>query len=567
MKSIILTSIFFLVQFCSYSADTLNTNITKATVFLSGAQVFRQSKTVSIKKGVNEVIIKDVSPYLNQKQLQATAKGSFLILDVQFQTEYVTPPAVKATIIPAKIQKEINILNDTLLFIGFEKERIQSKLNNLNEEKKMVMQNQLMKGGGISDTLPEFKEIVKYYRLKLDDINELLLSWKKKQYYSSAREKKHRARLNELNNYSSNIKQPTVAPTTRYHIMVTTYSDVKTTGKIEVNYLVTNAGWIPAYDLRADNTRDPMTITYKAHVFQNSGEDWSNVKLILSTYNQNCFTTKPTTGIWRLDYTINKPQPVAGTVVGANEVQFHSQNFASEVKMKEFQQNNANNVNSGYKTKNTQFIALQSMAAINQNFSNVEFEIKLPYSIKADGSQKLMVVTNEKVDAEFYHYILPRANKNAFLLAKIGEWENLSLLPGIANIYFNQTIVGNTSLNPSIMTDTMEVTLGRDQGIVSERKKVSEKLKKGLLSKRQVKTLTFELVIRNNTKSEINLELEDQVPVTSNEEIKIEIVDKNGADFNKVTGKLTWDLILKPGEKKTITFSYSVEHDEDKPIS
>ena len=152
-------------------------------------------------------------------------------------------------------------------------------------------------------------------------------------------------------------------------------------------------------------------------------------------------------------------------------------------------------------------------------------------------------------------------------MLKLETGKNLSLLPGIANIYFNQTIVGNTNLNPAIMKDTMEVTLGRDQGIISERKKVSEKLKKALLSKRQVKTLTFEIVVRNNTKSEVNLELEDQIPVTANEEIKIELVDKNKAAFNKVTGKLTWDLVLKPGEKRTITFSYSVEHDEDKPIS
>ena len=78
MKIIIILITALFVSSAAFSADSLKTTITKATVFLSGAQVFRQSKTVTVKKGVNEFIIKDVSPYLNQGQIQATSKGSCL---------------------------------------------------------------------------------------------------------------------------------------------------------------------------------------------------------------------------------------------------------------------------------------------------------------------------------------------------------------------------------------------------------------------------------------------------------------------------------------------------------
>ena len=216
---------------------------------------------------------------------------------------------------------------------------------------------------------------------------------------------------------------------------------------------------------------------------------------------------------------------------------------------------------------NSQFLAVQNMADINQNFSNVEFDVKLPYSIKADGSQKLMVITNEKVQAEYYHYLLPRVNKDAFLLAKISDWENLSLLPGPANIYFNQTIVGSTTLNPSVMSDTMEVTLGRDQGIISTRKKTDEQLKRVGLGKRDLKILSFEIEIKNTSKTEVNLTVEDLIPITINEEIEIKLLEGNGAQFNEETGRLTWELKLKPAEKKVIKFTYSVEHDKDKPVS
>lgn len=562
MKSILILTTTLILNTICFAADTLSSDISKATVFLSGAQVFRQTKSIPIKKGVNEVIIKDVSPYLNQQQIQASAKsGNFLILDVQYQTEYIAPLNAAPTIVPEKIQKEINWINDSLLFISFERERIKSKLNNLEEEKRMVTQNQLIKSGGISDTLPEFREIVEFYRVKLDEINELIHLWKKKEYYVGARESKHQIRLNELNNYSRNVGQPISPARTRHHILVTTYSDAQTTGQIEVNYLVPNAGWIPAYDLRSNSTSEPMIVTYKARVFQNSGEDWDKVDLVLSTYNQTTYTAKPTLGIWRLEYTIEQKDQSGNS-------QVYSQNFTSDVQMSEFERSQKNSAKeNNVQVTNRQFISLQSLADINQNFSNIEFDVKLPYSIKSDGSQKLMVITNEKVDANYYHYMLPRVNKNGFLLAKIGAWEDLSLLPGPANIYFNHTLVGSTQIDPAIMNDTMELTLGKDQGIVSTRKKIGEELEKVAFGKRNLKTLTFEIEVKNLSRAEVDLTLEDIIPVTSNEEIEIKLVDGDGAEFDKDTGRLVWKLNLKPGVKTKLKFSYSVEHDKDKPIS
>lgn len=556
MKTIILLALS-LISTTTFAADSLQTTINKATVFLSGAQVFRQSKSISIKKGVNEVIITDVSPNLNPNQIQATAKGNFLILDIQYQTEYIPPSGAVYAVVPEKVQKEISWLNDTLLFIGFEKDRINEKLKNLDEEKRMVTQSQLIRSGGISDTLPEFKEIVEFYRVKLDEINELIHIWKKKQYLIQTQQTKLQSRLNELNNYAANTGQPAKPAQTRYHVMVTTFAEADTYGKIEVNYLVPNAGWIPAYDLRAKSTSDPMTVTYKAKVFQNTGEDWNDVNITLSTFNQNTYSTKPIAGIWRLDYSVNRQ---------SMQPQYYSQNFTSDVELSNYKKEMANK--DGEVTfDDQQFIPLQSFADINQNLSNVEFDVKLPYSIQANGQHKLMVVMHEEVEAKFEHYLLPRMNNHAFLLAKLGDWESLNLLSGDANIYFKQTIVGKTLINPSALSDTLELTLGKDEGIVANRKKISEEVDKVGLNKRTQKTYTFEIEVKNMTKEKVKITLEDLIPVTSNEEISIKLEDGDGAEFDKKTGRLTWILQLEPGSKTKVNFTYSVEHDKDKPIS
>lgn len=562
MKAIlILITLLFSTSF-AFCGDTLTSKIDKATVFLSGAQVFRKTNSVSIKKGVNEVVIQDVSPYVNQQQLQATAVGNFLILDVQLQTQYVPPTNYEGIVLPEKIQTEMNRLEDSVLYLTFELERINEKLNNLASEKSMIMQSQLVKSGGTSDTLPEFKEIVSYYREKLDDINELIVAWKKIKHKTGVRDLKHKARLQELRTYAQQTKQPNEPAKTRYHVVVTTYSDYSTTGKIEINYFVNNAGWIPAYDLRANSTNEPIDITYKARVYQNSGEDWDNVKLTLSTYDRTYSAVKPTAGVWRLDYTVNKPVAVNR---GINNEIYYSQNMASPVQAQSAKATMEKDTR--YEDVSLTYVPGQSLSTISQNFSNVEFDVKLPYSIKADGSQKLMVVMNEKVEANFFHYMLPRMNKYGFLQAKIGDWENLSLLPGKANIYFQQTIVGSTMIDPAVMSDTMELTLGRDQGIVSTRKKISEEERKVGITKRILKEYTFEIEIRNNTRASVDLTLEDLIPITNNEDIKIKMVEGDGAYLNDTNGMLTWKLKMNAGAKEIIRFTYSIEHEKDKPVS
>ena len=122
-------------------------------------------------------------------------------------------------------------------------------------------------------------------------------------------------------------------------------------------------------------------------------------------------------------------------------------------------------------------------------------------------------------------------------------------------------------LDPAAMSDTMELTLGRDQGIVSTRKKIGEEERKIGITKRVLKEYTFEIEIRNNTRASVDLTLEDLVPITNNEDIKIKVVEGDGAYLNDSNGMLTWKLKLNAGAKEIIRFTYSIEHEKDKPVS
>ncbi len=398
------------------------------------------------------------------------------------------------------------------------------------------------------------KDAIEYYRKKLNEIEKFLYDTKFKQHNAFLSQSKMKMRLTELKQYNQHTNQPQPVRKEQHNIVITTYSEINTIGWIDVNYLISQAGWFPAHDLRADDTGKPISITYKAYVYQNSGENRDNIKLVLSTYNQNCFTAKPVLGIWRLDYYVPGTQgPVQ-----------RSQNFLSKSEMQTFIAENDIEVLQG---KEKEFTSLQQISEISKSFSNVEFNIKLPYSVPSDGEQMLMVINNHSVKADYYYFMVPKVNNKAFLISKIGDWEMLNFIPGKANIYFRNTYVGQTQVAPAILKDTMEVALGSDQNIISTRKKLKDEEKDQVFSKRILREFTFEIIVRNNTSSSIELDLEDQIPVSLNEDIKVKLLDKAGAEYSHPSGKLLWKLQLNPGESKKIKFSYSVEHDRNRVLA
>jgi uncharacterized protein (TIGR02231 family) len=563
----------------SITETEVKSTVTEAKVFLNGAQVFRTGKA-TIKKGTTKLVFTDISPNLNPKSIQASGKGNFLILDVKHNIHYPEPSAVKAAVLPERIQREINQLNDSLLLKGFEVERVVSKRTNLSNEKKMIITNKLMTGGGHSDSLPVLKDAVDFYRKKLDEIDDKLFAIKLKEHRMKEQQRKMQGRLKELKNYNAHVGQPVKEKKNIHQIIVTISSEVETSAKIKVSYLVSNAGWVPAYDLRANTTAEPMTLTYKARVFQKTGEDWSNVKLTLSTYNQDCSLSKPFLAAWELKFMSPDQRFMANQKNLFNEknnsgYKTTDNNFASNTQLNtniatsfndramstNFSTNVGNTGNSNAFNK-----GVSNFSLTNQAYSNVEFEIKTSYTIPPDGEEILMVVKNDKLDANFDHFVIPKVNKDAFLLAKIGDWESLSLLQAKANIYFDNTFVGETYINPMTIADTLELAMGRDKAIYTTRKKTSDKTKTTALGKNKERTITIELVVKNNKTEAVELDLEDQVPISRKEEIKVKMIDNGGGELNKNSGTLKWTLNLQPKEVKKITFTYTLEYDKHKNV-
>jgi uncharacterized protein (TIGR02231 family) len=549
---IILMSIT-LISFSAYAdgEKDVNSKINEVTVFLQGAQVTRTAN-VSIPAGTTDLVFDGVSPYLNTNSIKAGGTGNFIVMDVRYNTEYVPPGTKNKNVIPASLKYKIKGISDSLIELNFDIEELTFKQNAWTKEKNILEQNLLVQDK--IDSLPLFMAAIEFYRIKIQEINEGLMVVKKKLYYANLLKTKLNTRLNELNTYKYNLESENVIPAkSLYQVIVTVSATYATTGTVNINYFVNNANWAPSYDIRANNSTSPINLIYKANIVQNTGEDWDNAKLTLSTMNPNQSNTKPILSIWYLRYYV-QTQVVTATNLSQS-------NMVMDVSAKR----------SSSESYATYDAPTQLAAAYTQqvsNMANVEFEIDLIYSIPSDGKSHMVSIMEEDVSSIYKHYVVPKMDQEAFLVARMSGWEDLNLLPGSANVYFMNTFVGSTYIDPNTIEDTLDVVLGRDQSIAVSRKKLKDKEKNQVIGQNREKTITIEVTIRNKKNEEVNITVEDQVPVSAEEGIKVTF-DPNtvvGASYNEDTGALTWDLTMKARETKTLQFTYKIKYPKDRRI-
>ncbi|NQX98167.1 MAG: mucoidy inhibitor MuiA family protein, partial [Flavobacteriales bacterium] len=295
-KLFVLTVLITLINTSFAIKETLvKSKIKNVTIFLNGAQVFRKAN-FNIKKGVTDIVFDSISSNINANSIQVKGKGKYIILDTKYKY-YQPATSTTPKNIPKIVLARMLLITDSLDFIAFDLEEVKFKKEVLELEKQFLISNKSMK----SDSLALLKDAMSFLRAKYNDINATLIKVRKQEYHLNKTKVNLQTRLNKIN--TDNAKKYVSKPTyPRYQIIVTVSSEEATKGIMNVNYLVNGASWSPKYDIRATGINEPIELTYKANVYQNSGEDWNNVKLTLSTNNPNKSKVKPILPVWYLNY-------------------------------------------------------------------------------------------------------------------------------------------------------------------------------------------------------------------------------------------------------------------------
>jgi len=622
----------------------LVSNPKKVTLFFEGAQI-EQGGKVNLLKGRQFVVFKKLTDEMDNQSVRVKGTGDFTILSVKsrknFEDQVVTNTELEALNKRKKdMENSLNALTDEDNVYRFDETVLNANYN--------------LKGDQVGVKIAELKEASLFFHTKMEEIKT------QRRRIQNEIEKQTLA----LNKINQEIIARRSKPIINYsEVVVEVEANSSISGNFELTYISPAASWTPYYDLRADGINKPIRLESKAKVRQNTGIDWENVDLVLSTNNPYENAQEPTLEPLYLFYNnYYYPQPsyskrdvtkdysgqaIRGQIIDretGEALPFCNVTIpgTNAITQTDFDGKFSINVPQGYANINVTFAGYQNIyqqitgpymklfmvsglyankdqrrdmtvvsdeiaypsvayeqniqydkvaskkasrnarlesanfagyasdlkegettsAAIMQKDMRVEYVIDTKFSIPADGAEYGVNITTYDLKANFEYHAVPKIDQSVFLVAGVYGWEKYNLLSAQTNLYFDGTFIGTSDLDASSTKDTINFSLGKEKGIVITRKKVDAMSKEKLTGDRKKVDAAYEIEVRNNSGSAIPLLIKDQFPISQDADIKVKQGEYTNATLDEKTGILLWKVQLKPGEKSTVQFNYSVDYNK-----
>ena len=520
--------------------------VKSATVYFNAAEI-SQTTNVNLPLGTSEIVIKNVAVDLNENSVQIGAPASVTVLSVQFTNDYVSEYEIDLK------SPALKRVKDSIVLVQKEILKVVNAKNAENKTLTLLDKNQQVSGVNSGLNVMELMKMVDYYKAKQTEIANTINSL-------TGKEQKLNETLQKLNN-KLEVDTSKEEKTSSGKLIVQVMNNLAGAVPLDITYLSNNASWTPFYDLRTESVTAPINMMYKAQVIQNTGIDWKKVKLTLSSGIPNQNNEAPLLSSWFLNYRTNdRLQEVVVAGYGSKR-----KGVANQL------QGSVAGIQIGKEEMNAQPImiaesSVSDYTTVSENQLNISFDIDIPYDILSNGKAHSVSLKEIKLPASYKFYAVPKAEKDAFLLAQIADYSKYNLLRGEANIIFEGMYVGKTFIEPNQTSDTLSLSMGRDKKVTIKREKVVDQSGTKFLSSKKEQTFTFDITLRNNKKEAIEMLLKDQYPLSSNKDIEIELLQSDHAKVNLETGVLTWQLQMKPNETKKIRISYKVRYPKDEFI-
>ena len=544
----LLPALFVAILFCQITTlaqvsrnqpdeeQRVQATLRQATVFLTRAQLSAHA-TATVDAGTTRLIIDNAPAQTDPQSIQVSGKGDAVIQGVQFRTNFLTKATKPASL--QRLEDSLKINREALEVMAVQEEVLQ-------EEKKLILANKQVGGKDAGATVKQIADMAAFYRDRLTKIGQELLVLTRRMVEQKKRVDRLTAQVNEQN---AKRERPVG------EIEVTLTARSRTTIDLDLSYVVGNAGWTPIYDVRVRDTKSAASLAYKAQVYQNTGFDWQNVRLTLSTANPALPGSQPELSTDYVSFYEPKPpvlyqqRSASNGRGGAYTERAKNSENAVEASADAFGTPSAPNL------ENTANVT----EAIDQP-TNISFVIAIPYTILTNGRPQLVDIQTSDLPATYRYELTPKLDTDAFLTAQITGWDKLNLLNGVARIYFEGTFVGESRVSLTEAKDTLSLSLGRDKRIIAKREQIEDLNSRKSVGSNQREGRAYRISLRNTRAEPVSLTLYDQIPVSTDSRIEVSLTDAGGAVVNPETGKLTYRLTLQPNESRALTFRYEVKY-------
>ncbi len=520
----------------------LNSSILAVTVYPQQAQVSRQAKT-SLQPGMQTVVFKGLSPHLDSNSVQVSGDTSLLLHDIK--TEKI------------QLQQVAHTHQETLK--AREKELQQKKRAMELRQTRFQKEQALLEGLGRRITTAtedsqaaewdpaNWQKLLEFYAEQLERLDLDLLKLEKE--------------LQSLNEELDQLKRTLqgLGGSTRSEWQVSVQVEVETEGEYELglSYLVHQASWKPLYDLRVNSEEQTVGLAYKARIHQNTGEDWKEVALSLSTSRPSIGGNPPEIKPQYIQ-PYEPPRPVTRSWDGPEEA-----DMAIAQPMAESQAPPLKKRSAPAPTK-----MRERTVEVEEQLIAARFHLEGAYTVASDNQGQQVSLGQFGLSAKFVYLSVPRLQQTAFLQAEMTNDSPFTLLPGQGSVFLDGHFVALTRLESVAIGETFTQGLGIDEAIKVEHA-LHQRFRKsqGLMSKRDRQTYRYRLQFVNHKKRSVQIEIQDRYPFSQDEQIKVELIEpayKGETESLARTDQhiLKWQLELNPGAEKELWLEYAVSFPE-----
>ncbi|UAY52181.1 DUF4139 domain-containing protein [Ferruginibacter albus] len=557
MKKIVIAVLMIASYFTTAAQDTTkaSSKLISATVYYGyGAELTHETKA-SVNNSTKQIVISQLSTSIDENSLQIKVPESITLLSQKFKVIYPQAEVVKDPL-TTTLQDSITLLNIQL--------RRNANLISIEEQTLaktgVLIEAAVSNEGNKATSSDEILKLVNAYTIKIEKAKTNIFNYKEIETALNAKVQSLQERINTANDNTL----PSSKPYGQLTLQV--ICNEAQTVPISFSYFTNTAGWTPLYDVRVNSKTNEIKLVYKASLTQSTGIDWKHTNLTLSTANPSMSNTMPVLNAWYLQWYVpllykdlsNSLQRKIGNQATMNTSFIGFANSTS----------NSLNYLAPQTTNDTVTPStLQEFTTLKESQLNTNFEIALPYDIESDGEIHAVTIKEEKINAGLKNYAIPKLDNSAYLLADITDWENLDLLPGTANIIIDDTYLGKSVIDPNSIADTLSLSLGKDKRIAIKRNIVKEFTTVKTKGNTTSQTVTYEITVKNNKLTPVNVALKDQYPISTTSEVEVTLNDSDNAEVIPETGILNWKLQLKPGESQKVKFSYTVKYPKDKKLA
>lgn len=522
MKNFLLLGFsIFSISIFSQKSIFAEAELKSATVYEQSGELF-SSTTFKIPKGSSEIVVTNIAENIDESTIKIGSKNKISILTYRFSND----DGMYEVALDKK-NPQHKIVLDSIDLVRKQIKNLNLEGVSISKSIEILDKNQTVNSGSTSYA-SEVSKLVKFNQKKRLELNlaydsnqETLEKW---QIKLAGLETKFNLNNKERENYP------------RGKLILQISAETNENVNLDIKYTVREASWRPYYDIIANGLNSKINLGYKAMVRQNSGLDWKNIKMNLVSGYPNQQKVLPTLGVWQLYY---QPPPPKYNENEKNEISVRSTSSVSEISE----------------------VALvgYSRSTVTQNQLNLSYELEDNYTILSNNKDNSINLNAIDIPANFVYSSVPRYSNSGFLVAEIENLDKFNLIKADANIVFEDTNVGKTVINPETTDSKMVLTLGEDRRISVKRQPVKDKtFTKNISSTNKEQQFAYEITVRNNKSEKINIKVKDQIPISSDKQIIITMIDKGIAEYDEKTGILTWDISLNANETTKINFSYKV---------